>query len=427
MKRKSRILMSPVLQPRDPRPTRNPGRSTGPRPPDELGTARVVGYPLVRCQSMNHDGAAPAMLDPFRERPEIAQPISTAAKAIGIGVVGAGFIVRDCHLPAYADAGLNVVGITSRTLETAESVARLRNIAVVEPTIEALLKHPEISDVDIAVPPAEQPGVIRRILDHPARRVRGILAQKPLAMTVAEAREIVDACEHAGILLQVHQNMRHDHSIRMLKHLINANTFGDPVLATIEMRAIPHWMPWAEGGRSLSTFIMSIHHLDTFRYLLGDPERVLASTRPDPRTSRKFEHSDGINLYILEYANGARASAWDDVWAGPAREGAADDIGIRWRFEGTEGLAVGTIGWPGWPARVPSTLRFSTIPDQGEWHTPSWPEAWFPDAFAGPMIGLLGAIKDGRPLDISGRDNLRTLELCEAVFTSAREHRVITL
>ena len=92
---------------------------------------------------------------------------------------------------------------------------------------------------------------------------------------------------------------------------------GDPVLATIELRAIPHWMPWAREGRSLSTFVMSIHHLDTFRYWLGDPERVLASTRRDPRT--EFAHDDGINLYILEFAGGARASAWDDVWAGPAQ------------------------------------------------------------------------------------------------------------
>jgi hypothetical protein len=30
------------------------------------------------------------------------------------------------------------------------------------------------------------------------------------------------------------------------------------------MRAIPHWMPWSEGLHSLSTFVMSVHHLDTF-------------------------------------------------------------------------------------------------------------------------------------------------------------------
>ena len=140
-------------------------------------------------------------------------------------------------------------------------------------------------------------------------------------------------------MLQVNQNMRYDHSVRALKTLLDDGVLGEPVLATIELRAIPHWMPWARDGRSLSTFIMSIHHLDTFRYWLGDPERVLASTRPDPRTT--FPHADGINLYILEYANGARASGWDDVWAGPAREGAGLEIAVRWRFEGTEGLALG--------------------------------------------------------------------------------------
>ena len=82
------------------------------------------------------------------------------------------------------------------------------------------------------------------------------------------------------------------------------------VLATIDMRAIPHWMPWSQKLPSLATFVMSIHHLDTFRYWFGTPERVLASTRPDPRTT--FPHVDGINLTILEFATGARASAWDD-------------------------------------------------------------------------------------------------------------------
>ncbi|MEO6808369.1 MAG: Gfo/Idh/MocA family oxidoreductase, partial [Isosphaeraceae bacterium] len=226
----------------------------------------------------------------------------------------------------------------------------------------------------------------------------------------------------AGVVLQVNQNMRYDHSVRALKTLLDRGLLGEPVLATIEMRAIPHWMPWAEGGRSLSTFIMSIHHLDTFRYWLGDPARVLASTRPDPRTT--FRHTDGINLYILEYANGARAASWDDVWAGPAREGAASDIGIRWRVEGTKGLALGTIGWPGWPERVPSTIDFATISDPGVWQRPRWPEAWFPDAFSGPMAGLLIALETGAEPDISGRDNLKTIALCEAVLRGAHEHRV---
>jgi predicted dehydrogenase len=274
------------------------------------------------------------------------------------------------------------------------------------------------------VPPDVQPALIRaaaRQRDH----VRGILAQKPLALTYREARECVDLCAAAGVALAVNQNMRYDQSVRALKDVLRRGWLGEPVLGTIEMRAIPHWMPWSEGLPSLSTFIMSIHHLDTFRYWFGTPDRVLASTRPDPRT--RFAHADGINLYILEYDRGCRAAAWDDVWTGPAREGSEGDIYIRWRVEGTEGLARGTIGWPSYPARTPSTFDFTTKRQPGYWFQPRWKEVWFPDAFVGTMAQLLCALEDGTEPEISGRDNLETVALCEAVCAAAREHRVATV
>ncbi|HEU5118196.1 MAG TPA: Gfo/Idh/MocA family oxidoreductase, partial [Isosphaeraceae bacterium] len=204
-----------------------------------------------------------------------------------IGCIGAGFIMKDCHLVAYQQAGFPVAGITSRTRQTAEEVAALRGVPKVFDSVDAMLDDPEIAVIDVAVPPSAQPGVIRRILDHP-RTVQGILAQKPLAMSIHDAKEIVQGCREKKVALQVNQNMRYDHSVRAAKTLLDRGVLGDPVLATIELRAIPHWMPWAQGGRSLSTFIMSVHHLDTFRYWLGNPARVLASTRKDPRT--KFDH-----------------------------------------------------------------------------------------------------------------------------------------
>jgi predicted dehydrogenase len=339
-----------------------------------------------------------------------------------IGCVGAGFIMRDCHLVAYRNAGLNPVVIASRTPDAARDAAARHGLAVHD-TVDALLADPAVEVLDVAVPPQAQPDVIRRALAH-AGRVRGILAQKPLALDVAEARDLVEACERAGVVLAVNQNMRYDQSVRACKALLDRGELGEVVLATIEMRAIPHWMPWARGLPSLSTFIMSVHHLDTFRYWLGTPDRVLASTRPDPRTA--FPHRDGVNLYILEYDTGSRAAAWDDVWAGPVREGAAPDIAIRWRVEGTEGLARGTIGWPDYPAATPSTLDYTTR-RLGRWESPRWPEAWFPDAFAGPMAELLCAIEDGTAPDLSGRGNLETVALCRAVFAAATEHRVATV
>jgi predicted dehydrogenase len=341
-----------------------------------------------------------------------------------IGCVGAGFIMRDCHLVAYRQARFNPVAIASRDPAHAGAVAEQHQVPRYHESITALLADKSIEVLDIAVPPDIQPDIIRQAVDH-KDHIRGILAQKPLAMTVQAATECVELCRQAGITLAVNQNMRYDQSVRGLKDLLQRGWLGDPVLATIEMRAIPHWMPWSENLPSLSTFVMSIHHLDTFRYWFGTPDRVLASTRPDPRT--RFPHRDGINLYILEYDNGNRATAWDDVWTGPAREGVASDIYIRWRVDGTDGLARGTIGWPSYPARAPSTLDFATRYESGQWIQPRWQEVWFPDAFVGTMAQLLCALEDGTEPEISGRDNLETLALCEAVYTAAREHRVTTV
>jgi predicted dehydrogenase len=345
-------------------------------------------------------------------------------KDFRIGCVGAGFIMRDCHLVAYRQAGFNPVAIASRDPARARAAAEARGVPRWYATRADLLADRSVEVLDVAVPPDVQPAVIREAVAQ-ADHVRGILAQKPLAMSYGEARECVELCARAGVTLAVNQNMRYDQSVRALKDVLRRGWLGEPVLGTIEMRAIPHWMPWSEGLPSLSTFIMSIHHLDTFRYWFGTPDRVLASTRPDPRTP--FPHRDGINLYILEYDGGCRAASWDDVWTGPSREGAASDIAIRWRVEGTDGLARGTIGWPSYPARMPSTLDVAMKRQPGAWLQPRWPEVWFPDAFAGTMAQLLCALEDGTEPEISGRDNLETVALCAAVYAAAQEHRITTV
>ena len=343
-----------------------------------------------------------------------------------IGCAGAGFIMRDCHLVAYRNAGFNPIAIASRKRKTAEEVAALHSIRTIHDTIEDLLKNSDVEILDVAVPPLAQPDLIRQAVELGKGRLRGILAQKPLALTVAEAKDLVERCERAGVVLAVNQNMRYDQSVRAAKDVLSRGWLGEPVLATIEMRAVPHWMPWAEGMPSLSVMILSVHHLDTFRYWFGTPDRVLASTRPDPRT--KFPHRDGINLYILEYNSGMRASSWDDVWAGPCQDGMCGDNGIEWRIEGTEGLMKGTIGWPKYPAREPSTLEFASTRDgMTNLIRPRWEEVWFPDAFVGTMAQLLVALENDTEPEISGRDNIETIALCSSVFTAAQEHRVTTV
>ncbi len=341
---------------------------------------------------------------------------------VPIGCIGAGFIMADCHLVAYRNAGLNPVGIASRTRHTAQSVAERHSIDRVYDSYQQLLDDSDIPVVDVAVPPDQLLTVMREVVRRP--HIRGVLAQKPLGGNLGEARQIVELCDDAGITLCVNQNMRYDQSVRACSSLLRSGRMGDPVLATIDMRAIPHWMPWQQRQGWVTCRIMSIHHLDTMRFWFGDPQRVFASFRTDPRTT--FDHVDGIGLYILEYASGLRCMICDDVWTGPAREGAAADLGIGYRIEGTTGLAEGTIGWPNYPERQPSTLRYTTT-EAAEWHHPSWPEVWFPDAFLGPMAELLVALEQGEPPAMSGEDNLNTMALVDACYRSAAEHRAVEL
>ena len=332
--------------------------------------------------------------------------------------------MRDVHLVAYQKLGLPVTAIAGKRVEEARRVASLRGIPQVHESWAQLLADESIQVLDIAVPPDVQPAIVREAVKQ-AGHIRGILAQKPLAMNYRDALDLVQACEEAGIVLAVNQNMRYDQSIRALKTLLERGDLGEPVLATIDMRAIPHWQTWLRDYPGLTLAAMSIHHLDCFRYLFGDPEYVYASARSDPRTP--FPHRDGIALYILEYSNGLRASSCDDVWAGPVREGAAADNYIRWRVEGTDGLACGTIGWPGYPNAVPSTIRFAAKKQQGLWVEPQWPEVWFPDAFGGTMGELLDSLTEGREPIISGRGNLGTMALVDACYRSLDQHRPVRI
>ena len=107
-----------------------------------------------------------------------------------IGVIGAGFIVRDIQLVAYRKAGFKVEAIYAEPPEQAEEVAELRGIPKAYTTREQLLADPGIQILDIAVPPHVQPEIIADALRE-RKHIRGILAQKPLAVNYREALEVV--------------------------------------------------------------------------------------------------------------------------------------------------------------------------------------------------------------------------------------------
>ena len=153
-------------------------------------------------------------------------PQLPADKRVGIGCIGAGFIMADCHLVAYRQAGFNPVAIASARVEHAREVAVRHAIPHVYATYQELLADPQVEVVDVAVPPDVQFDVIRDDRHAAATTCAASWRKSRWASISTQARQIVELCEQAGITLAVNQNMRYDQSVRACKSLLDARRTG---------------------------------------------------------------------------------------------------------------------------------------------------------------------------------------------------------
>ncbi len=350
------------------------------------------------------------MIDP-REL-DIAPTLGT--KAYRIGIIGAGKIVRECHLPAYRSAGWEVVRIASRTAESAQAAADEFGIADVSGDFDDVINDERVQVVDISLPSHRHPEVAIAALEAG----KHVLLQKPMANTLEDATAIVAAAERAGVKLAINQNGRWDPAIQACRALLDRGVFGQLITASIEMRTRQPWQEyWKDDANypRLMLLGMSIHHLDQFRYLFGEPLEITAHLARYPGQPWAGE---SIALYVLRYASGLLATGFDDGF--PWTRDWSED----YRIEGLEGIARGDIGWP---TGGFSTLEFTTRANPDAWIRPAFTRKWFPDAFLATMAELFLAIEEDREPSISGHDNLHTLRLVEAGYHSAAERRTVRL
>ena len=350
------------------------------------------------------------MIDP-REL-DIAPQLASASYRIGI--IGAGRIVRACHLPAYRAAGWEVVRIASRTEASARAAAEAFAIPAASADLYDVIRDERVEVVDISLPSHRHPEFAIAALEAG----KHVLLQKPMANSLDEARPIVEAAERAGVKLAVNQNGRWDPAMRACRELLDRGVFGQLVTASIDMRTRQPWQEyWQDAAHypRLMLLGMSIHHLDQFRYLFGEPLEITAHLARYPGQPWVGE---SIAQYVLRYGSGLLVTAFDDGFPWTR------DWSERFRIEGLDGIARGCIGWTD---QGFSTLEYTTREAPDAWISPAFTRKWFPDAFLATMNELFCAIEDGREASISGRDNLRTLRLVEAGYRSAAERRTVLL
>ncbi len=238
-----------------------------------------------------------------------------SAAPVAIGLIGLGDIAVRAHVPALIhDDRVELVAVAD--LDDGRLAAGPKGVrATTEPA--SVLGDPEVDAVVIATPPSATAGLVRAALEAG----KWVLAEKPLALSVAETAEVRDAAG-AAERLQIGLTYRHHPAVDRLRELIAAGTLGRPLLiqaAICDEPARPEQDPegYARRLRSLEhappVVSDGVHACDRLNYLLGEPPVDVTgwSLRTDPAYA-----TANVNGGVLTYADGTIARL-EVVWLTP--------------------------------------------------------------------------------------------------------------
>jgi predicted dehydrogenase len=326
-----------------------------------------------------------------------------------LGIIGAGAIVDVAHLPAYRKAGLEVVAIVDRDLDRASAVAARHGVTRVHMTIDDLLDDEDVALVDIAVPAPLQPEIAIRAMEAG----KDVMCQKPLAIDLVAARQIVDRAAQLGRKVAVQQQLRFEEGIAATRAMIGEGWIGEPtaVSFTVDVQTDFSAWSWLVEAPKLELYYHSIHYFDAIRALIGEPARVFGT---QSRRPGQVPRGETRTISTLVYPGDLRAVVHAN------HENLSGQNRAEFQVDGTAGTIRGTLGLLyDYPHGRPDTLAIwsNVVPTDG-WLSYPVTTRWIPDAFIGPVRSLLAAIAtEGEP-ETSARDNLGTLRIIEALYRS---------
>lgn len=336
-----------------------------------------------------------------------------------IVILGAGGIVHDAHLPAYAKAGFPVAGIYNRTRVRAQALADEYGIPFVSDDLAETIEHaPDGAVFDIALMPEQYAATLEALPDGAA-----VLIQKPLGYTLDAARELVEICHRKGLTAAVNTQLRFAPYVSEARRLIASGAIGE--LYDLEIRVTIeqpwHLFPHVLNKPRLEISMHSVHYVDLIRSFLGDPDAVSAVTVEHPlkpelastRTVILFRYRDRPMRAVIETNH--------DHHFGSRHQ----ESFIKW--EGTAGAIRAQMGLLlDYPTGGPDALELVLDSDPARgWHDVPFDGSWFPDAFIGSMSALQRFVEGSvDTLPTSVDDVFSTMAVVEAAYTSSDDEGI---
>jgi len=255
------------------------------------------------------------------------------ASQLGWGLIGASTIARSYMVDAInTQPNSRVVAVASSDPDRGRAFARELAIPTAHESAAALLADPLVEVVYISTTNE----LHKDQTIAAARAGKHVLCEKPLALTIDDAREMVAACRDAGVVMGTNHHLRNAVTHRTLRRLIQAGAIGRPLAARV-FHAVylpEHLQGWriarpdAGGGVILD---ITVHDADTLRFVLDDePVEVMAMSANQGMASPGL--ADDV-MEVIRFRSGLVAQFHDAFTVRHA--------GTGFEVHGTEGSLFG--------------------------------------------------------------------------------------
>jgi predicted dehydrogenase len=309
---------------------------------------------------------------------------------IGVALLGAGY-VQAFHAQAVREHPQGeLVAVANWREPSARALAERHDIPRVTTDWEEILSAPDVDAAIVGTPNALHAKQTIALL----RSGKHVMVEKPMAISVSECDQMIEASRDSGARLMVAHCWRFREEVRAMRDRIAARELGK-VVKTRGYGVHAGWGPsgWfvdpaLAGGGALVD--MGVHAIDTARFLIGDPlpTRVCAAVG-----TRYGEYAvDDDAILLISWSNGTN-SVVESGWWQPHLGGLEADTEVY----GTEGYA--RI----WDPEPPGEdYKHDTQP-----------------MYTTQMAEFLGAIVEDRQPRPSGEDGRIVMQVVEEAYRSA--------
>jgi predicted dehydrogenase len=238
-----------------------------------------------------------------------------------------------------------------------------------------------------------------------------VLEEKPLALTMEDARELVQLSETTGRLHVVQQNRRFNRGVRLLRQMIVEGVIGEVTTVHVDFFLGPHFGGFREQIQHVLLTDMAIHPFDAARYIIDANATSVYCEEWNPPNSW-YQHGASVAA-VFRMSNGVRFS-YRASWCADGFRTSWDG---SWRIIGTKG----TLVWDG-----EQDVRAERIKTSGGFFSET--EVILPTREPAPeltrghysvMRQFLGALSGGPMPETRSSDNIHSLAMVDAAIRSA--------